>query len=70
MFSLETSTRSGLEVVVLMSVGMVVGEESLVLQPGRSTNILVEWSISDWTLETREFKRVMPPCETARVNAS
>ena len=36
------STRSGLEVVVLMSAGIVAGGESLARFPGRSANIFVD----------------------------
>ena len=36
------STRSGLEVVVLMSAGIVAGGESLACFPGRSVNIFVD----------------------------
>jgi len=42
----ETSTRSGLAVVVLMSVGMVAGGKSLALRPGRLTKSLLEGGIS------------------------
>ena len=43
------STRSGLEVVVLMSAGIVAGGESLAPFPGRLANIFVDPSIFERT---------------------
>ena len=43
------STRSGLEVVVLMSAGIVAGGESLACFPGRSVKIFVDPSIFERT---------------------
>jgi len=42
----ETSTRSGLAVVVLMSVGMAAGGKSLALRPGRLAKSLLDRGIS------------------------
>ena len=47
------STRSGLEVVMLMSAGIVAGGESLTHFLGRSANIFVD---PERTLKTRPFK--------------
>ena len=46
---LEISTRSGLEVVVLMFVGIVASGESLARFPGSSANNFVESSIFERT---------------------
>ena len=47
------STRSGLEVVVLVFTGIVAGGESLARFPGKSANIFVDPSIFERTLRNQ-----------------